>query len=159
MHDVWPQASAKSIELVLNPAVDFEDTWMLGDGEILVRALVNLLSNALRYSSNGASVEILLRVDADHLILAVQDSGQGMNSAQLQQLNDVANQRANLRRVMHDYSSDERVAPVDAAGSLGVGLHMVCAVVKQHRGQISFEAHEPRGTRVIITLPRAPAVT
>ena len=154
IHDLWPQASAKQIELRLNPASDeyFDQAWVIGDGEMLVRALVNVMSNSLRYSPSSSCVEVSLNADVDDVTLVVEDEGRGMSVAQLHALNHLSVE--GLRRVSHEVSADEEQSSVDAAGSLGVGLHMVRAVVRQHHGRIGFEAREPQGTRVTLVLPR-----
>ena len=125
---------------------------MIGDGEMLVRALVNVMSNSLRYSPSSSCVEVSLNADVDDVTLVVEDEGRGMSVAQLHALNHLSVE--GLRRVSHEVSADEEQSSVDAAGSLGVGLHMVRAVVRQHHGRIGFEAREPQGTRVTLVLPR-----
>ena len=60
---VWPQAEAKSIDL--DPRIDVDEAYVVGDARLLERVFVNLLTNAVKYSPEGATVGIELRTPVE----------------------------------------------------------------------------------------------
>ena len=145
VEQVWSQASAKQIELVIDERMNdaFDHMWLNADGSMLTRAFVNLLVNAVRYSAAGTQVHLSLDVHGDGVLLRIVDQGDGMSAQQIQKLNS-GTQSAPTARVA-----------VDAAGSLNVGLHMVREVLRQHDGWLCFVSDGEKGTEVRVYLPVA----
>lgn len=148
-----PQAKAKqmSLDLSLSDHMAAQDAWLYVDGELLLRALVNLLSNSIRYSSAGNSVEVRVHiyesgseVSAEPFVeCRIIDHGHGMTKLQIQQL---------LHEQLSASSLAERNVP-DAAGSMGIGFIMARTVVQRHGGQIMIESELGVGTTVVVCLP------
>ncbi|GHA78528.1 hypothetical protein GCM10009007_19500 [Formosimonas limnophila] len=118
----------------------FDEAYVLTDGGMIVRALVNLLTNAIRYSPSDSVMEITLQVNNNQAICCIRDHGIGMTAAQLKQLN----QGVNMLPAAH--------AKPDAAGSLSVGLIMAMTVVRHHQGQLTFHSELGLGTQVFFKL-------
>ncbi|WP_189493780.1 sensor histidine kinase [Formosimonas limnophila] len=139
---VWPQAHEKNIELRVDEGMNelFDEAYVLTDGGMIVRALVNLLTNAIRYSPSDSVMEITLQVNNNQAICCIRDHGIGMTAAQLKQLN----QGVNMLPAAH--------AKPDAAGSLSVGLIMAMTVVRHHQGQLTFHSELGLGTQVFFKL-------
>ncbi|MCL4766420.1 MAG: HAMP domain-containing protein [Hyphomicrobiaceae bacterium] len=123
------------------------------DGEILVRAnrqligqaVANVLDNAIKYggrpSGGGASeIEVVLAQKADRVELAVADNGPGIPS--------LDRERALKRFVRLEASRTEP--------GTGLGLSLVAAVLRLHKGSVRLEDNRP-GLRVVLSWP-VPAV-
>lgn len=116
--------------------------------EVLVRCdrlrlrqvMVNLLSNAAKYSPAGSTVTILTELQSKELLIRVDDVGIGMNSEQLSQIFD---------KFYRADTSDT------AAAGLGLGMSIVKHIIDAHQGQIRVESEPGQGTRVAIHLPLA----
>ena len=118
----------------------------MGDATRLEQVLANLLANAAKYSDSGGAVEVSLeRVAAaggELARIAVQDSGRGIPSNQLDAIFDIF--------VQVDTSIDR------ARGGLGIGLSLVRALIALHGGRVWAESEGlGRGSRFVIELPLA----
>ncbi|MGL4766562.1 MAG: CHASE2 domain-containing protein [Formosimonas sp.] len=138
--DVHAQARSKNIRIQLQDEW-LDELWLQGDVSLLSRAVMNILTNALRYSPVGSCVRVDFAVHAQELILRVSDQGMGLTVEQL------ANIHAGARAAPH-------LLAVDAAGSLGVGLNMVFAVMRRHQGRVDISSQVGQGTQVSLILPR-----
>ncbi len=101
--------------------------------------LHNLLDNALKYSSKGGLVDIVLKNTGDEAILQVTDTGRGMNPEELRKAFDPF------------YRGSE-----NEVGGTGLGLHLVKQLVEAHGGQVEATSEGPeRGSRFLVRLPIA----
>jgi signal transduction histidine kinase len=108
-----------------------------GNRELIGQALVNLLENALKYAGDGKIV-LSVKDVAGRIRIEVADSGPGIPEA-------------DRERVVERFVrlEDSRTEP----GS-GLGLSLVAAVARLHRGEFRIEDNQP-GVRAVIDLPRA----
>ncbi len=118
-----------------------EDCHVLADRELLVRALANLLRNALRHA--GASGPILLEAGADgaEAVLSVSDSGPGVPESELPKIFDAF------------YRVD--TARMRETGGTGLGLAIVKASVDSCGGTVSARNLMPHGLEVTLRIPQA----
>lgn len=132
--DLWPQASSRSIRIELD-GID-EPHFMLGERETLRRAFVNVLDNAVKFSTAGASVRCTLVTDgAGKITCTIDDAGPGI----------AHERRADLfKRYGH-----RRTAP-GSRHSAGLGLAYVGAAIARHGGTIDCTELEPSGTRFVV---------
>jgi cell cycle sensor histidine kinase DivJ len=112
---------------------------MVADGRALNQILLNLLSNAIRFSDRGGKVVVGARSEAAAVLFTVEDSGVGMSEE-------------DLRRVGEPYfqargSYDRR------HGGTGLGLSIVKGLVRLHGGELSIRSRVGEGTRVTVRLP------
>lgn len=111
-----------------------------------LRQLVsNLLDNAIKYTPDGGKVEVVLKGDEDVAELQVIDTGIGIAPDDLPHV---------FERFYRGEKSRRR--DVDTRGT-GLGLSICQTVVQAHGGQIRVESKLGRGTKFIVTLPRADA--
>jgi CHASE2 domain-containing sensor protein/signal transduction histidine kinase len=137
---LWPEANACQITIVTE-GCDAPEL-LKGDRQLLTRAAMNLISNAVKYSDAGATVRCILSVpDAGHIRLLVADQGTGMTEEQ----------RANLFRRFRRFRQGSREG-------IGLGLALVETVVHRHGGTIACESSLGEGTNFIVTLPRSAVV-
>lgn len=112
---------------------------VIGDEDRLRQVVANLVGNAVRHTPGTASVAIAVGRDGDDVVLTVADDGPGMAP-------ELAG-RAFERFARGD------VARSRAAGSTGLGLSIVEAIVTAHGGQVALDSVEGRGTSVTVRLP------
>jgi PAS domain S-box-containing protein len=109
------------------------------DERLLRHVLVNLISNALKYSPQGGAVHFSVRVDNGTAAFEVRDSGIGIP------LED----QARLFETFH------RARNVGNISGTGLGLAIVKKSLDLHGGSISFNSIPGRGTRFEVTIPLA----
>jgi CHASE2 domain-containing sensor protein/signal transduction histidine kinase len=137
--ETWVLARARQV------CVDFEadDEAMAatvrGDQELVRRALINLVGNAIKYGPSGARVSVVLQPDGEHWAVAVSDQGEGIPAAQQSQL---------FRRFGRLRNAASR-----RESGVGLGLMIVKTVAERHGGSIRVESPEGVGARFILTLP------
>ncbi len=105
-----------------------------GDAELLVRVVVNLLRNAVRYTPSGTPI----RIHADGAVLVVADDGPGVPEAQLVRLFDPFWRGEGSR--------------ARETGGLGLGLMLVRQVVELHGGRVSAANRVGGGLAVTVDL-------
>ena len=138
---VWAQAKASDITLVNDLAV--EDAWIMGEGGLLERALINLLTNAIKYSPANTSVTVGLSREGDYFRCCVADEGYGIKAESLPVLFD------RFKRINNPEHADITGA--------GLGLAFVDAVVTRHGGKISVDSTPGKGSVFCFTLRALPA--
>jgi signal transduction histidine kinase len=109
------------------------------DPEDLQLVWSNLLENAVRYSPEGASVEIGVARDGDHAQISVQDHGIGIATADLPKIFE------------RFYRGDQSRART--TGGFGLGLAIAKALVEAYGGSIAAESSPGEGTRMMVELP------
>jgi two-component system sensor histidine kinase MprB len=110
--------------------------WIVGEAQILERAVTNLLDNAAKWSPSGATVGISLHRGE----LTVTDEGPGVAPSDMPFI---------FERFYR--ASDARMMP----GS-GLGLSIVRQAAERHGGSVRAANREPRGASFTITLPGSP---
>ncbi|HET7526499.1 MAG TPA: ATP-binding protein [Burkholderiaceae bacterium] len=115
-----------------------------GDAIRMTQVLVNLLSNAAKYTPGSGRIKVAVSVDAQSAILQVVDNGIGMSEKLKTQAFEPFVQGANAL---------ER-----ANGGLGIGLTLVKKIVELHEGSVRAESEgADKGTTFVVTLPIAQA--
>jgi len=131
-----PAAAEKSIELVLAtkpvPMVG-------GDRGRLAQVLDNLISNALKFTPEGGTVEVSTRLNGEHVSVEVADTGIGI---------PIADQPRLFERFFRSSVANDRAIP-----GTGLGLAIVKAIVEAHNGEIKIDSKEGRGTTFRVDLP------
>lgn len=135
--DLWPLSSSKGIVVESDGCA--QEVLVCGDRSLMTRALINLVSNAVKFSPENSRIEC--RVDGfdDKAICSVRDEGPGLSAEQI----------AGLFERFQRY--DRRVE------GAGLGLSLVKTVVKRHGGLISCRSSPGEGARFEIILPLATA--
>jgi heavy metal sensor kinase len=110
------------------------------------RMITNLLSNALKFTPDGGSVKVSLKVEAEGVDLAVEDTGRGIPTEYLPHIFD------RFYRV-----PGKGTAPGPEQG-LGLGLSFVAWIAKAHEGRVEVESTPGKGTKFTIHLPNSESV-
>lgn len=130
------QARQKNIQITLSGD---EDLWMHGSAELMERTVVNLLTNAIKYSDQDKAIDVDIKHEGHIAIVSIKDHGFGIKEAELPHIFD------RFRRQKHSEISGPKGA--------GLGLNFVQVVVEKHHGDISVESTFGEGTRFCIRLP------
>ena len=112
---------------------------MLGDRSRLAQVLDNLVSNALKFTTGGGTVEVDVSAANGEAVLEVRDTGIGIAPADQAQLFD---------RFFRSTEATERAIP-----GTGLGLTIVKAIVERHEGTIEVESAAGEGTTMRVRLP------
>ncbi len=135
---VCEQAQEKQISLLVSGT---EDLWLKGNAELLERAVINLMTNAVQYSPEGSAINVQV-YRAGHLAcLAIADEGSGIDTDELPMLFD-------------RYHRQKRSELAGSQGT-GLGLSFVKTVVEKHRGAITVDSKPGDGTTFTLKLPIA----
>lgn len=109
------------------------------DTHMIERAIINLVDNAIKYTPNGGQVEVGVRVENDHILVSVRDSGLGISPEN--QVN-LFERRVRIARQEH-----KRIK-----GS-GLGLFIVRSAARRHGGDAWIESEEGKGSTFYISIP------
>ncbi len=141
---VRPEAEAKqiSIEIIWEPFI----APVSGDPTRLEQIMWNLLTNAVKFTPNGGSIQVHLGQSESAAVIAIRDSGIGIPPEFLQHV---------FERFRQADSTTTR-----AHGGLGLGLAIVRHLVELHGGTVSAEsAGQDQGSSFTVRLPLAAAQT
>jgi PAS domain S-box-containing protein len=112
---------------------------MVGDRGRLAQVLDNLVSNALKFTGQGGSVDVVVSADGGDAVLEVRDTGMGI---------PVDEQAHLFERFFRSSEATERAIP-----GTGLGLTIAKAIVEHHGGTIGLESVEGKGTTLRVRLP------
>jgi signal transduction histidine kinase len=112
------------------------------DADRIHQVLTNLLSNALKFSPDGSTVEASLRGGPDGVVFAIRDHGPGLSPAAVARL----------------FQPFQRLGETTAAGapSHGLGLSIAHEIVQRHGGRLRVESAPGQGATFLVELPRRP---
>jgi two-component system, OmpR family, sensor histidine kinase BaeS len=116
-----------------------EATPMQGDDRRLEQVVDNLLSNALRYTDPGGTVELHVRRHLGACVVEVRDTGIGISAEDLPHVFD---------RFWRSDRSRSR-----ATGGSGIGMAVVRELVRAHDGQVELRSELGEGTTARVVLP------
>jgi PAS domain S-box-containing protein len=132
-----PEAEARTVTL---RCIVHDRPRVAGEPSRLQQVVRNLLTNALKFTPAGGSVDVVLQVEGASARLAVRDTGRGIDAAFLPHVFD---------RFRQADSSMTR-----SYGGLGIGLAIVRHIVELHGGTVTAgSAGEGRGATFTVTLP------
>ncbi|MFC4770099.1 ATP-binding protein [Effusibacillus consociatus] len=110
---------------------------VLGDEVLLEQMLVNVVSNAIKYSPDYSEIVLAVQTGEEDVVISVSDQGIGLNEDEYDRI----------------FEKFYRSAAAKQITGTGLGLAICKGIVELHQGTISAKPNEPRGTIVTITLP------
>jgi two-component system, sensor histidine kinase len=118
--------------------------WISGDSIRIEQVLVNIVTNAVKYTPPGGQIRVTLGADGPDAVLVVEDTGAGISSGLLPFIFDLY--------VQSDRTLDR------ARGGLGIGLTLVRRLVEAHGGTVDASSEgEGLGSRFTVRLKAVPA--
>ena len=133
-----PLAAERDVAVVI---AEGPPTDVRADRLALEQILRNLIENALRHTSGGGTVSIVVQSEASQVVLTVADTGEGIAPEHLPRLFD--------RFYRADRSRTRRL------GGLGLGLAIVKTLVEAYGGTVGVESKVGQGTRFTVRLDAA----
>jgi two-component system, cell cycle sensor histidine kinase DivJ len=112
---------------------------VVADKRSVNQILLNLLSNAIRFTDRGGTVTVSARAEAATITFAVEDDGVGISEADLVRVGEPYFQAAASYERRHS--------------GTGLGLSIVKGLVRLHGGELSIRSRVGEGTRVTVRLP------
>ncbi|MCL5429785.1 MAG: ATP-binding protein [Chloroflexi bacterium] len=121
--------------------VDFPKDFpvVLADEQRINQVLLNLISNAVKYSPKGGEVRVAGQVRPEHVVVCVQDQGPGIPPSDIPHIFD------------RFYRAGETARSVKGAG---LGLYLTRAILEAHGGSIWVDQKYTEGARICFSLPR-----
>lgn len=146
-HNLLKNAHKRIVVLAQGKSIKFhfeavEDIPLDVDNDLIVRVLMNLLTNAIKFSPNGANIWLRSKVvyeDGPFMKFSVSDEGEGIPEDQLPFIFD------KFRQV--------EARGTGSASSSGLGLTFCKLAVEAHEGHIWAESGLGKGTNIHFTLP------
>ena len=131
------KAQESGVELTLRLAADLPE--VAADRRAFNQILINLISNALKFTPRGGRVTVSALCDGSKLAVTVEDTGIGIGEADLPRLGEAFFQVRTSYDRRHDGS--------------GLGLSIVKGLVQLHGGEVDIKSRLGEGTRVTVRLP------
>ncbi len=140
-YESWIRSKGFDISLQIEEAVD-EQLW---DRDAVSRALLNLIDNAIKYSTEQKALGITLRQTAEHVIIEVKDRGIGIDSKEL--------------ALIFDPYYRAQFSDTQTRRGAGLGLTLVQQIVASHGGRVEVESTHGAGSTFRLLFPRGPSST
>jgi CheY-like chemotaxis protein/two-component sensor histidine kinase len=143
LQTVRPIMENRRHQFIVN--VPIEPVWLIADLARLGQVLVNLLTNAAKYTDEGGRVWLEVRREKETCVVSVRDTGIGI-AAEL------------LPRIFDLFTQAERLTD-RSQGGLGIGLCLVQRLVELHGGTVEARSVVGEGSEFIVRVPasKAPA--
>ncbi|MGV2293294.1 CHASE2 domain-containing protein [Trinickia sp. YCB016] len=137
IEDAWVLSQARNQTLDLDIP---EEAWVVGNATLLKRAVMNLVTNAIKYSTAGDTIKVALTEAGHTWTLSVTDHGHGIDPE-------------DQRRLFAEFvqlSPDPRIER-----GAGLGLAFVKTAIQKHGGTVFVDSELGRGSTFGFTLPKA----
>jgi two-component system phosphate regulon sensor histidine kinase PhoR len=117
------------------------DFTIRGDRDKLEQVFVNLIDNATKYTEEGGQIKVQLADNGDSVIVTIEDNGIGIP-------------KEDVERVFERFYRVDKARSREVGGT-GLGLSIAKHIVLAHKGEICIDSESGKGTRVLVTLPKA----
>jgi signal transduction histidine kinase len=134
---VIEHARSKGVDIIFD--TDIEEKVIICDQNIIERIILNLISNALKFTSSGDRISVELRNKKDNLIIAVKDTGIGIPEDK-------------QGMIFERFKQVDRSLSRASEGS-GIGLALVKLLVEMLNGKISVKSKISEGSEFIVEFP------
>ncbi|WMS85772.1 hybrid sensor histidine kinase/response regulator [Pleionea litopenaei] len=141
VRELWETFELRFVESELTGELEISEnvpSIVALDVERLKQVLANILENALSFTATG-SIKLMLDADPKALLIAVKDSGEGMDQEQ-------------IARLFEPFNADY-LATKEGAKQVGLGLHITREILNRLGGKIAVESQIGKGTCVYLSIP------
>lgn len=115
---------------------------LVGDAKAFKQIVLNLVSNAIKFTERGGTVTVTAEADRSRLTVRVTDTGVGISAEDIKRIGDPFFQAGKTYQRRHE--------------GTGLGLSIVKSLVALHGGEMSLQSKIDEGTTVTIMLPLSP---
>lgn len=138
-YESWIRSKGFTVALQIDDTIE-EQLW---DREAVSRAVLNLIDNAIKYSSDDKAISVTLLQTPEHVVVEVTDRGVGIDAKELSRIFDP------YYRAQFSDTQTRRGA--------GLGLTLVQQIVASHGGRVEVESSPGTGSTFRLLFPRASA--
>jgi cell cycle sensor histidine kinase DivJ len=131
------KARENGVDLVIRAPEDLPI--VTGDPRAFRQVMLNLISNAIKFTERGGTVTVSASVESTRLLLRVTDTGVGIAADDLKRIGDPFFQAGKTYQRRHE--------------GTGLGLSIVKGLVALHNGELNVESKVGEGTTVTVALP------
>ncbi|MBB3188470.1 hybrid sensor histidine kinase/response regulator [Microbacter margulisiae] len=131
------QVYAADRQITFTLVKEMESLSMQFDSDKVQKILINLLSNAFKYTPDGGNIIVSMHRQQDNISVSVSDTGSGISDAEKQ----------------HIFERFFQVPDRQEKTGSGIGLHIVNEYVRMHGGVVSVVDNVPVGSVFTFTLP------
>lgn len=131
------KANKKGLNLTFKKA---KGIFVLGDSHRIYQALLNLVSNAIKYTDKGGKIKIGYRDEEDHITIYVKDTGQGIPEEDIHRIFE------RFYRVDKSRSKEK--------GGTGLGLAIVKHILEGHQSKIEVKSVKGEGSEFMFALKK-----
>jgi cell cycle sensor histidine kinase DivJ len=118
---------------------------MIGDPRAFRQILLNLVSNAVKFTERGGTVTVSAAAEGARLVVRIADTGVGIAADDLKRIGDPFFQAGTTYQRRHE--------------GTGLGLSIVKSLVAMHGGEMTVQSQVDEGTTVTVALPLTPLAT
>ena len=115
---------------------------MIGDPRAFKQIVLNLVSNAVKFTERGGTVTVSAGVENAQLVVRIDDTGVGITADDLKRIGDPFFQAGTTYQRRHE--------------GTGLGLSIVKSLVALHGGEMTVQSKVDEGTTVVVALPLVP---
>jgi two-component system, OmpR family, sensor kinase len=145
VHDVFETAVILGEDAGLTVSMPtVEDATILGDRLRLRQLFLNLLTNAIKYTSRGGTVELTVKRKDGEVQFAVRDTGIGIAAGDLPYIFE------------RFWRADRARSRLSERGGFGLGLAISQWIAQAHGGTLTVQSRLHRGSTFTVSLPIAP---
>ena len=137
MQAVLPGNAGRDLDIEVRITGDVEN--LHGDAAQLDRVMINLVSNAIKFTPDGGRVRVTAHGHGDEVAITVTDTGMGI---------PLVDQPRIFERFFRSSATQHLAVP-----GTGLGLSITKAIIDQHGGRISISSEPGQGTAVTVVLP------
>jgi len=134
------QASQNETGITFNFRTSLTNLLIELDEDKFLQVVHNLISNSLKFTKDGGSIDIILEESGSFAVITIKDSGIGIPQQ--------------FHSTLFDKFTNARRIGLHGEHSIGLGMSTIKTIVEWHGGTISFESAENIGTTFRISLPK-----
>jgi len=128
---------SKGLNIIFD--TDIEEKIIACDPEKIERIVLNLISNAIKFSENGGEIFVDIKDENEFVEISVKDNGIGI-------------ERQHLNMIFDRFKQVDKSLSRNSEGT-GIGLSLVKSIVELHGGSIHVESEAGRGSKFTVILP------
>lgn len=117
------------------------DAWVIGDYDRLIQVMINLMSNAIKFTPPKGSIMIDMEYKNDYVTICVTDKGAGIP-------------KDFQEKIFNKFAQADSASTREKGGT-GLGLNICQAILEKHNSQVYFSTQEGKGTTFYFSLPLA----
>lgn len=133
------QEIAQSGQQIIVSPIDFNE--VITDKRLLKNILINLISNAIKFSPENSQINITVSAENQHMVISVKDSGIGIPKEDRQ----------------HLFERFFRARGAHNIPGTGLGLHIVSKYLELMKGRIELDSEPEKGSTFTIYIPLKPS--